>query len=129
MRKHNSLFLDSTLIRSYYSQGSLVAASWIVTSSSCSVADKSQVAPGKVNVVLGEETLGQSSSYFKVKLHDVVFLSCYIYSQVSGVSDIITNNNIALWKLSAPVSLDTYTRICLPAQVSGVDTVRESDLC
>ena len=52
-----------------------------------------------------------------------------IYSQVSGVSDIITNNNIALWKLSAPVSLDTYTRICLPAQVSGVDTIRESDQC
>ena len=57
------------------------------------------------------------------------FLFVINSTQVSGVSDIITNNNIALWKLSAPVSLDTYTRICLPAQVSGVDTIRESDQC
>ena len=26
-------------------------------------------------------------------------------------------DNIALWKLSSPVSTDTYTRLCLPSQV------------
>jgi len=47
--------------------------------------------------------------------------------KVSDVTQVVTHpdyssstkaNNIALWKLSSPVSTETYTRMCLPAQDS-----------
>ena len=90
--------------------GALIAPSWLVTTASCSHADNAQVAANKVKAVLGEETLGGAGDFFKV----------------SSVSKIVTHpdydsatksDNIALWKLSSPVSTDTYTRLCLPSQV------------
>ena len=77
--------------------GALIAPSWIVTTATCSHADNIQVAANKVQVLLGEETLGGAGDFF--------FLS--------GAK----TYNIALWKLSSPVSTDTYTRLCLPSQV------------
>ena len=74
----------------------------------------------KVNVILGEETLGQESDYFLV----------------SGVSKIITHpdfsssskaDNLALWKLKNPVSTETYTRICLPTEVKQKWIVYKND--
>ena len=82
-----------------------------MTTASCSYGDNAKVTADTVHVVLGEETLGQSGDYFKV----------------SDVSQVVTHpdyssstkaNNIALWKLSSPVSTETYTRMCLPAQDS-----------
>ena len=104
--------LKHTQCHSYWS-GALISPSWIVTTASCSYGDNAKVTPDTVHVVLGEETLGQSSNYFKV----------------SDVSQVVTHpdyssstkaNNIALWKLSSPVSVETYTRMCLPAQDSTV---------
>jgi len=92
--------------------GALIAPSWIVTTASCSYADNQKVSSDEVNVILGEETLGQESDYFLV----------------SGVSKIITHpdfssssktDNLALWKLKNPVSTETYTRICLPTEDSS----------
>merc|ERR1711973_248558 len=91
--------------------GALIAQSWIITTASCSYADNQKVSSDEVNVILGEETLGQESDYFLV----------------SGVSKIITHpnfsssskaDNLALWKLKNPVSTETYTRICLPTEDS-----------
>ena len=92
--------------------GALIAPSWLVTTASCSYADNTKVAATKVRAVLGEETLGGAGDFF----------------QVSSVTKIVTHpdydsssatktDNIALWKLSSPVSTDTYTRLCLPSQV------------
>ena len=90
--------------------GALIAPSWIVTTATCSHADNTEVAANKVQVLLGEETLGGAGDFFKV----------------SSVTKIVTHpdydsgaktDNIALWKLSSPVSTDTYTRLCLPSQV------------
>ena len=83
-----------------------------MTTASCSYADNTKVAATKVKAVLGEETLGGAGDFF----------------QVSSVTKIVTHpdydsssdtktDNIALWKLSSPVSTDTYTRLCLPSQV------------
>ena len=90
--------------------GALIAPAWLVTTACCCHADNAQVAANKVKAVLGEETLGGAGDFFKV----------------SSVSKIVTHpdydsatksDNIALWKLSSPVSTDTYTRRCLPSQV------------
>lgn len=92
--------------------GALIAPSWIVTTASCSYADNQKVSSDEVNVILGEETLGQESDYFNV----------------SAVSKIITHtdyssssksDNLALWKLKNPVSIETYTRMCLPLEDSS----------
>ena len=81
-----------------------------MTTASCSYGDNSKVTPDTVHVVLGEETLGSGA-----------------FMKVSDVTQVVTHpdyssstkaNNIALWKLSSPVSTETYTRMCLPAQDS-----------
>ena len=92
--------------------GALIAPSWIVSTATCSHADNTQVAASKVQVLLGEETLGGAGDFFKVSsVTRIVTHPDYDSSPGAKI------DNIALWKLSSPVSTDTYTRLCLPSQV------------
>ena len=70
-------------------------------------------AEGKVRAVLGEETLGGTGEFFK--LSSVVKIVSHPDYDSSSATQ---SDNIALWKLSSPVSTDTYTRLCLPSQVT-----------
>ena len=54
----------------------------------------------------GPETVKESDEPVKIVTHP----------DYDSSSDTKTDN-IALWKLSSPVSTDTYTRLCLPSQV------------
>ena len=92
--------------------GALIAPSWIVTTATCSHADNTQVAASKVQVLLGEETLAGAGDFFKVSSVTKIVTHPDYDSSPGAKTD-----NIALWKLSSPVSTDTYTRLCLPSQV------------
>ena len=92
--------------------GALIAPSWIVTTATCSHADNTQVAASKVQVLLGEETLGGAGDFFKVSSVTKIVTHPDYDSSPGAKTD-----NIALLKLSSPVSTDTYTRLCLPSQV------------
>ena len=61
-----SYSFDST--NSPFCAGTLLSPSWIITTASCAFADNSLMAASKLNVVLGEETLGSSSAEVNIEL-------------------------------------------------------------
>jgi len=63
-------------------------------------------------VVLGEETLGTTDqeNFKVVGVAKIIVHPSYSQSSSTGL------NNLALWKLSEPVSTSVYSTVCLPAQ-------------
>jgi len=92
--------------------GSLISSQWILTTASCSYSDSTKTAVDKVKVVLGEETLGtpDEENFKVVSVSKIIVHPSYSQSSSTGQS------NLALWKLSEPVSTSVYSTVCLPAQ-------------
>merc|ERR1712179_526438 len=84
--------------------GSLISSQWILTTASCSYSDRTKTAVDKVNVVLGEETLGTTGQekYKVVGVDKIIVHPSYSNSE---------ENNIALWQLSEPVSTSVYNTV------------------
>merc|ERR1711915_392894 len=92
--------------------GTLISDQWLLTTASCSYSDTKKTGVDKVNVILGEETLGTPQAEdFKVASVERIF----VHPDYSTSS---VDNNIALWKLSEPVSTSVYSPACLPPQDS-----------
>merc|ERR1712123_103103 len=92
--------------------GSLISSEWILTTASCSYSDSTKTAVDKVKIVLGEETLGtpDEENFKVVSVSQIIVHPSYSQSSSTGQS------NLALWKLSEPVSTSVYSTVCLPAQ-------------
>merc|ERR1719481_1843745 len=89
--------------------GSLISSQWVLTTASCSYSDTTKTAADKVNVVLGEETLGtQDQEKFKV----IGVEKIIVHPSYSNGEE----NNLALWKLKEAVSSSVYRTLCLPTQ-------------
>merc|ERR1719483_1659467 len=91
--------------------GSLISSEWVLTTASCSYSDGTKTGVDKVKVVLGEETLGipDKDTFKVVNVKKIIVHPSYSQS---------TSNlfNLALWKLSDPVSTSVYSTLCLPTQ-------------
>ena len=82
------------------------------------------MAAAKLSVVLGEESLGlgQGDHFLVAGVDSVVsrYLVSIIYTVIcilSTFQKIHPSADLALWKLSSPVSTNTYTVLGLPTQV------------